>query len=106
MTEKLYYRDIRYVVSGIHSVKYAKTNGEMLKEGLPFSFESFAESFPGTFLRCHRGYLVNLQYVYAYSRNLIRMDDGTEIPIGRYYQENTWKKLHKWFMDEERPALS
>ena len=30
MTEKLYYRDIRYVVSGIHSVKYAKTNGEML----------------------------------------------------------------------------
>ena len=99
MNEKLYYREIMFVVSGIHSVEYAKTDGERLRESITQSFETFAGTFPQYFLRCHRGYLVNMHYIRSYNRYLIMMEDGTEIPIGRNYQEESWKRLQSWFMD-------
>ena len=35
------------------------------------------------FLRCHKSFLVNLDYAAAFSRRAIRLEDDTEIPISR-----------------------
>ena len=40
------------------------------------------EQSPG-FLRCHRSYLINMDYVQSLSYQSITMDCGTEIPLPR-----------------------
>ena len=39
------------------------------------------------FVRCHTSYLVNLEHVREFGKSYFRLENGTEIPIGRkYYQ--------------------
>ena len=53
------------------------------------SIKKIEEQLSGTtIIRVHKSYLVNLQYVKNINRNDVMMTDGTSIPIGRkYYQE-------------------
>lgn len=39
--------------------------------------------FPDGFVRCHRSFIVNLAYATALERDVIRLHDGTEIPVSR-----------------------
>ena len=36
-----------------------------------------------SFFRCYKSYLVNLEYIKAYNRNEIEMENGEMVPIGR-----------------------
>lgn len=35
------------------------------------------------FFRCYKSYMVNLEYIKAYSRTEIEMENGETVPIGR-----------------------
>lgn len=56
----------------------------------------FDEILGDPFLRIHRSYIINLQYVKSYSRGTggyVTMIDGTEIEVSATYKETFLKKL-------------
>ncbi len=95
---KLDYRSVLYIMSEGHNVVYVFDGKPQLRQPIRTSFEQFARRFPPPFLRCHRGYIVNLQQVYSYNANRILMTSGEEIPIGRLYKESVVRCLQEWFM--------
>lgn len=54
------------------------------------TLEQLIENLPEDFVRCHRSFIVNKNKVVRYTAtdNLIRLDDGTEIPVSRSYRSD------------------
>ena len=54
------------------------------------SFESLMEQLPDSFLRCHRGYIVNIKKIQnvSFPESLVRLSDGSEVPFSRSYRES------------------
>lgn len=51
------------------------------------------ELFRKDFIRVHKGYLINLQFIHVFKGNEVQLDDETVIPVGRSYSENVKKKI-------------
>ena len=95
------YRDVLYIMSGIHSITIHTLDDDKTTVPISVSFEAFTEKFPSThFVRCHRGYLVNMQHARRYTPSEITLMNGQTIPIGRNYKTETLDKLHDFFMHE------
>lgn len=45
--------------------------------------ENLEERLDGRFFRCHRSFLINLQYLKSYKNGVAYMENGKEIPISR-----------------------
>jgi DNA-binding LytR/AlgR family response regulator len=43
---------------------------------------------PLLFVRIHRSYAINIEHVTLFAGNMIRMDNGIELNIGREYRYN------------------
>ena len=54
------------------------------------TLEQLLEHLPEDFVRCHRSFIVNKKKVVRYTaaENLIRLEDGTEIPVSRSYRSD------------------
>lgn len=46
------------------------------------------------FLRCHGGYVVNYNYIEVVTRDMVRLVEGQELPIGRTYRSS----FHEQYM--------
>lgn len=46
------------------------------------------------FLRCHGGYVVNYNYIEVVMRDMVRLVEGQELPIGRTYRSS----FHEQYM--------
>lgn len=55
--------------------------------------EVFARRLDGRFFRCHRSYLVNLDYVRGCREGLARLADGAEIPVSRLRERDLRQAL-------------
>ena len=95
---KMDFRDLFYVMSEGHNVVYVFDGKPPLRCPIYTSFESFTHDFPPEFLRCHRGYIINLRHVYSYNANRILMTTKEEIPIGKLYRETAVRSLQEWFL--------
>lgn len=58
------------------------------------ALETELESYD--FVRVHKSFLVNCKYIYSIERNLIVLDNGTEIPLSRYKAEAVKIKYKKY----------
>ena len=45
--------------------------------------ENLEERLDSRFFRCHRSYLINMQYLKSYKNGVAYMEGGKEIPISR-----------------------
>lgn len=52
------------------------------------------------FVQCHRGFAVNLLYVQKITRKYIELCDGSTIPVGRNYWENTMMRFKALYQGE------
>ncbi len=52
------------------------------------SLENLSRMLPESYIRCHTGYIVNLENVSAIHSKYILMDNGETVPIGRTYKNN------------------
>ena len=48
------------------------------------------------FVRTHKSYLVNCQYIYSVQAKQIILDDKTEIPLSRYKAEDVKNRYKKY----------
>lgn len=60
------------------------------------SLEQYEKKLPSTFLRCHRGVIVNTRFIekVRFSENYIRLKNGEQIPLSRSYKQN-FKEMMK-----------
>lgn len=58
------------------------------------TLEQLEEELPENFVRCHRSYIVNKRRITQYiaSENMLRLDDGSVIPVSRSYR----KWIREW----------
>ncbi|MGN1251031.1 MAG: LytR/AlgR family response regulator transcription factor [Candidatus Spyradocola sp.] len=101
LTVRLPYRDVLFIESGIHAVAIRTCAGQTYKVPLQESFAQYAQRFPQAyFLRCHRGYIVNLAHVRQYTRKVVTLDAGLDVPIGRSFADEALTRLHQYFYRE------
>lgn len=97
---RLFLQDVLYMEA--ESKKITVYDKEENKIVVKKTLNEWEEAFrKDHFVRCHRSFLVNLNYVKAFSRKEVEMINGAKIPIGRKYEKATrqiWN-LHK--LEEE-----
>lgn len=101
LTVRIPYRDVLYIMSDVHSVYIYTRFGQVYHIPLKGTFEHYAQTFPKEyFLRCHRGYIVNIIHICQYTQKMIKINTGFEIPIGRNFMSETIKRLQHYFYKE------
>lgn len=82
---------IRYMESENHVV-HVKT--DKLVIDVSQSLESLQEKLPNSFVRCHKSYVVNLEYVTKVGRSGVQIvGRESEIPVGRRYYDEMRRKF-------------
>jgi len=94
------FRDIMYAEAGIHTITVRKSDGsENRMTGN--SFEAFCNMLPlRYFIRCHRSYIFNIQYIKSFSADRVVLSDGSEFIVSRKYREETMLRLNHYFLKE------
>ncbi|QHI72639.1 LytR/AlgR family response regulator transcription factor [Aminipila terrae] len=54
------------------------------------------------FVRCHRSYLVNLQYVCGYENGIAQLENGNKIPISRSRQQDFIKAVLNYMKERKK----
>ena len=101
LTVRLPYRDVLYIMSGVHSIYIYTRLAQTYHIPLKGTFEHYASTFPQAyFLRCHRGYIVNIMHACQYTQKSVKLNTGVEIPIGRNFMDGTLSRLQQYFYSE------
>lgn len=92
---RLRIRDIVYLESDGNYVRIVTQQGEIRHRETLSVMEK--ELSAQGFFRCHKGYLINPEYVMRYQPGMLQMRCGAsgsvEVPIGRSYEKETKRKL-------------
>lgn len=76
--------DILYIESVSKKTVLHKVNGE--KEVTNCSLKTLYEKVEEKgFIRCHKSYIVNIQYFQGFNRSTCKLQNGEEVSIGRQY---------------------
>ena len=62
--------------------------------------DEIEERLPDQFLRCHQSYIVNINYIFSFSRNCIVLDNEKIIPISRSKYKIVKNTLLNYLADE------
>ncbi|MCR5820664.1 MAG: LytTR family DNA-binding domain-containing protein [Bacteroidaceae bacterium] len=107
-TDSLFLKaDYRIVKVRISDIRYIESMSEYLKvwiegEAKPIitllSMKKMEERLPGSFMRVHRSYIINLTKIQEVNKNRVSLDVNTSIPIGDFYKEAFQAYLDKRFL--------
>ncbi|MDR1605184.1 MAG: LytTR family transcriptional regulator [Gracilibacteraceae bacterium] len=61
------------------------------------NFDQLLRQLPDWFLRCHRGYIVNIKKIDGvnFADNVITMTEGSAVPISRTYRDSVRERLEE-----------
>ena len=61
------------------------------------NFEQLTSQLPDTFMRCHRGYIINTRKMKAvnFAESIILLSDGSNVPFSRSYRDAARAALDK-----------
>lgn len=94
--------DIKYVEAFSHSVSVVTVAGIYeLRKALSEMEALLGEDF----VRCHRSYLVNLQFVSGLSKTRVSLDDGMEIPLSRSAAASVHRAFVSYYKGEEHETV-
>lgn len=88
--EKILAGRIQYIESYKHYLKVFHNNTMTQVRGRISDVEGLLKSYG--FIRVHSGFLVNVKYIYSFSKTEIIMDNQYHIPIGRKWKEEAMKE--------------
>lgn len=87
--------DIVYIEINNHTISIHKADGGV--ETFRSTLEEMEARLPlSMFLRPHRGYLVNYEYINGFSRNGIKLPHGTIIPISKKRYNESFNKFMEY----------
>lgn len=89
------FREILYIESMGHMLKFQKTNGQLFEQYGSLKAAETTLSDRG-FLRTHKSYLVNQRYIEEIGRRDIRLTDGTVLEMGRDRRKTLLEAMRKY----------
>jgi two-component system, LytTR family, response regulator len=82
---KLKYNEVSYISALENYIKiHAQPKTYMVLTTLR-QFEQSIDNHP--FVRVHRSFIINLDFIYTIAKDVITLSDGTQIPIGEQYKK-------------------
>lgn len=81
--------DILYIESQDHYMNIYTRDRE---HHVPESLSELQRRLTEDFVRCHKGFIVNMSYIYEYGAKRISLKNQKEIPVGRKYSEELKKR--------------
>ena len=84
------YTEISYFECKGHLIRLRLINGE---ESFYGRIGKILQVLPRFFLQIHKSFIINMNLVQTIKPNIILMNDGTEISIGRTYKDNVKKRF-------------
>lgn len=92
---RLYCRDILYFEARAKKIYAALATEEY---GFYDSMENLKERLPSYFIRCHRGYMVNLYHLKRYqsTAGICVLSTEAEIPVSRSYRQDMKERFSVW----------
>jgi len=105
-TEESYIRvslnNFLYLAAENHFARlYTSESGDYLIPVKSRLEELIPPAFSDRVIRCHRGFIVNIQNIQQYSKKKIVLLNKTEIPIGRRYEKAVLAVLNSTFFGDE-----
>ena len=84
---KVYPSKIFYITPQDHGISITYNSGNFITR--QFTLETIINELPGNFYRCHRKYIVNMNYISNYDKvtSMIHIQNAS-IPIGRAHKQN------------------
>lgn len=89
---KVFLNDIFFLESMKNNIKVTTRNKELVFYGSISNLEQILRDQP--FIRIHRSFIVNINYVESFTSSIVTIN-GSELPIGRKYKDETLKKLKR-----------
>jgi len=91
-------RDINYIESDGHYINIYMSGSELRQFN---SLNEIAKKLPAYFKRCHRSFIVNMNYIKEIGNNSIIMDDinNTQIPVSRVFYNGLRKEFFEYIGD-------
>ena len=89
--------DIIYIASFGHQLSIKTKAGLYEDNRKLIEIENYLSNL-GTFSRGHKSYIINLEYLVSYKKNLLLLTDGTEIILGRVYKKNFDKMFQEYLL--------
>jgi len=99
MSERVLARKVLYAEAYGHHVTLKTRDGKM-DVSTPLS--KIAEDGGRSFLRCHRSYVINMDYVKGVQNRCFLMADGTEVPIRTNGSAQVVATYHNYLFDTVR----
>ena len=82
---KIYINDLLYIKAEDHYIRVYTSDGKNhLVRGKLADLEA---QLPPNFMRTHRSYIINRNYIKSFSANQVQLVNGKRIPIGRTFQK-------------------
>lgn len=90
----------------VSNIVYLESEGEYVRMHLAdgrklvtlFRLKNIASYLPAsTFMRIHRSYIINLNYVSGYTKGRVYLDDDDYVPIGENYKEAFMRYIESKF---------
>lgn len=99
---ELLINDILYIEGSGHSLSIRKTDGSLLKKY--GSLKSMEEELAGChFLRIHKNYLVNQEYIKEVGNREVYLADGNVLEMGRDRKKEIREAMIKYTRERRRP---
>lgn len=89
--------DIIYVASFGHRLTVKTKKGLYEDNRKLMDIQDYLNN-QGAFVRVHKSYIINLEFLVSYKKNLLILEDGTEIVIGRVYKKDFDKKFQEYLL--------
>ena len=94
--QRVYLKDIYYIESANKKVIIHTTTGVLENYG---KMEEFEQMTGGSFYRCHRGYLVNMEKIASYTADTIQVTNGEKLILAQKKYIDFVKKYMKYAKD-------
>ena len=101
MTRSILFREISYIEAKDHYVYFRLINGEVVKVLTRFGEAAERLLADRRFIRCHRSYIVNMNYITTTTEKEITMRGGAWIPISRNHP-SVRNAYYRWKFGGER----
>ena len=97
-SEKIRCDDIFYIELINHDTIFCLNSGAFVSERL--KTKELLELLPQSFIRCHKGYIVNIDRISSYkAKKHFTVENGQVIPIGNKYAGEVNEKIIKYWGD-------
>lgn len=81
--------DIVYLENTDHDQRFHLRDQEIRVSG---RMKDWEKTLPDTFMRCHKGYIVNMKYIAGHRQHEIILKTGNTIALGRVYAKMVLEK--------------